>query len=56
MTTFGISSNLIPPLFPKSERLNGITLNDFRAQINRFGADRPTPSYSCPTGCRRSTT
>ena len=44
MTTFGISGNLIPPLFPKSERLDGITLNDFRAQINRFGADRPTPA------------
>jgi len=44
MTTFGISSNLIPPLFPKSDRTEGITLNDFRAQINQFGADRPTPS------------
>ena len=44
MTTFGISGNLIPPLFPKSDRLDGITLNDFRAQINLFGADRPTPS------------
>ena len=44
MTTFGISGNLIPPLFPKSDRLDGITLNDFRAQINQFGADRPTPS------------
>jgi len=44
MMTFGISSNLIPPLFPKSDRTEGITLNDFRAQINQFGADRPTPS------------
>ena len=37
MTTFGISGNLIPPLFPKSDRLDGLTLNDFRAQINQFG-------------------
>jgi flagellar capping protein FliD len=44
MTTFGISGNLIPPLFPKSGRLDGITLNDFRAQINQFGANRPTPA------------
>lgn len=44
MTIFGISGNLIPPLFPKSERTDGITLNDFRAQINQFGADRPTPA------------
>ena len=44
MTTFGISNNLIPPLFPKSDRVDGITLNDFRAQINQFGADRPTPA------------
>ena len=44
MTTFGISGNLIPPLFPKSDRLDGITLNDFRAQINQFGANRPSPS------------
>lgn len=44
MTTFGISGNLIPPLFPKSDRVEGITLNDFRAQINQFGANRPTPS------------
>jgi flagellar capping protein FliD len=44
MTTFGISGNLIPPLFPKSSRLDGITLNDFRAQINQFGANRPTPA------------
>jgi flagellar capping protein FliD len=44
MTTFGISGNLIPPLFPQSNRTEGITLNDFRAQINQFGADRPTPS------------
>jgi flagellar capping protein FliD len=44
MTTFGISGNLIPPLFPKSNRVDGITLNDFRAQINQFGANRPTPS------------
>ena len=44
MTTFGISGNLIPPLFPKSDRGDGITLNDFRAQINQFGANRPTPS------------
>jgi flagellar capping protein FliD len=44
MTTFGISGNLIPPLFPKSDRVDGITLNDFRAQINQFGANRPTPS------------
>ena len=44
MTTFGISGNLIPPLYPKSDRLDGITLNDFRAQIDQFGANRPTPS------------
>ena len=44
MTTFAISNNLIPPLFPKSDRVDGITLNDFRAQINQFGANRPTPS------------
>jgi flagellar capping protein FliD len=44
MTTFGISGNLIPPLFPKSDRTEGITLNDFRAQISQFGANRPTPS------------
>jgi flagellar capping protein FliD len=44
MTTFGISGNLIPPLFPKSDRTDGITLNDFRAQINQFGANRPSPS------------
>lgn len=44
MTTFGISGNLIPPLFPKSDRVDGITLNDFRAQINQFGADRPSPA------------
>jgi flagellar capping protein FliD len=44
MTTFGISGNLIPPLLPKSDRGDDITLNDFRAQINPFGADRPTPS------------
>ena len=44
MTTFGISGNLVPPLFPKSDRVDGITLNDFRAQINQFGANRPTPS------------
>ena len=44
MTTFGISSLLLPPLFPKSDRTNGITFNDFRAQINQFGANRPTPS------------
>jgi flagellar capping protein FliD len=44
MTTFGILNNIIPPLFPKSNRTEGITLNDFRAQINEFGANRPTPS------------
>ena len=44
MTTFGISNSLIPPLFPNSDRVDGITLNDFRAQINQFGANRPTPS------------
>ena len=44
MTTFGISGNLTPPLFPKSDRVDGITLNDFRAQINQFGANRPSPS------------
>jgi flagellar capping protein FliD len=44
MTTFGISSFLLPPLFPKSGRTNGITFNDFRAQSNQFGANRPTPS------------
>jgi len=44
MTTFGILNNIIPPLYPKSNRVDGITLNDFRAQINQFGADRPTPS------------
>ena len=44
MTTFGISSLLLPPLFPKSGRTDGITFNDFRAQINQFGANRPTPS------------
>jgi flagellar capping protein FliD len=44
MTTFGISGNFTPPLFPKSDRVDGITLNDFRAQINQFGADRPSPS------------
>jgi flagellar capping protein FliD len=44
MTSFGISSNLIPPLYPKSDRLDGLTLNDFRAQINQFGADRPSPA------------
>ncbi len=44
MATFGISSNLIPPLYPSSARVSGITLNDFRAQINQFGADRPSPA------------
>ena len=44
MAIFGISSNLLPPLYPKSERVDGITLNDFRAQINQFGADRPSPA------------
>ncbi|NIQ02876.1 MAG: hypothetical protein GWM98_22960, partial [Nitrospinaceae bacterium] len=44
MTTFGISSNLLPPLFPGSSRLEGTSLNDLRAQINRFGEDRPTPA------------
>ncbi len=44
MTTFGISGNLIPPLYPDSSRTKAITLNDFRAQINQFGADRPTPA------------
>jgi len=44
MTTFGISNNLIPPLFPNSDRVDGITFNDFRAQINQFGANRPSPS------------
>ncbi len=44
MTTFGISNNLIPPLFPNSDRVDGITLNDFRAQINQFGANRPSPA------------
>ncbi len=44
MTTFGISSLLLPPLFPNSSRVDGITFNDFRAQIDQFGANRPTPS------------
>ncbi|MDH5762960.1 MAG: flagellar filament capping protein FliD [Nitrospinota bacterium] len=44
MTTFGISGNLIPPLFPKSDRLDGVTLNDFRAQVSQFGTDRPSPA------------
>lgn len=42
MTTFGISSLLQPPLIPDSKRTDGITLNDFRAQIGQFGADRPS--------------
>ena len=42
MTTLGISSLLQPPLFPDTRRTEGITLNDFRAQISQFGADRPS--------------
>ena len=43
MTPLGLTNFLFPPLFPKSNG-TGITFNDFRAQINQFGADRPTPS------------
>jgi len=44
MTTFGISGNLIPPFFPKTSCEDCTTFSDFRAQIDQFGADRPTPA------------
>ena len=39
MTPLGLTNFL----FPKSNE-TGITFNDFRAQVNQFGADHPTPS------------
>jgi flagellar capping protein FliD len=44
MTPLGISNNFVPPLFAKSNCEDCTTFNDFRAQIDPFGANRPTPS------------
>ena len=44
MTPLGLSNNFVPPLFSKSNCTDCTTFNDFREQINQFGADRPTPA------------
>lgn len=44
MIPSGISNSFVPPLFTKSNCEDCTDFNDFRAQIEQFGADRPTPS------------
>ena len=44
MTPSGISNNFVSPLSAKSNCTDCTTFNDFRAQIEQFGADRPTPA------------